>query len=347
MSAVAVVAVLGAKGAPGATTSAVALALGWPRSVLLVDADPGGGDIAPGWLGGRIGLERGLLSFAAATRHTDASTVAELSPHVAGVPDAPRVMVLPGLAHAGQTGGLDTRVWTRLLTAATSPWPASQPAAEQPESEQAAGQPGAERPAAEQSGVRVDVLADCGRISPGTPWPLIASAGLVLLVTRPTLRGVHHARHAAAAIAAEIGDARRVRLLVCGPGPYEAGEVARTVGVGVQVTLPADVPAAHAVSDGLVGSVGSGGSRGWSRTALARAAEAGARSVASAATVQAPAPAGVPTDSRWGQSWPEPTDTGFTGAGSTGTQSTRSELSGPELNGFRSTGRLGAGGGPR
>lgn len=341
MSAVAVVAVLGAKGAPGATTSAVALALGWPRSVLLVDADPGGGDIAPGWLGGRIGLERGLLSFAAATRHTDASTVAELSPHVAGVPDAPRVMVLPGLAHAGQVGGLDTQVWTRLLTAATSPWPASQPATEQP----AAGLPGAERPAADQGGVRVDVLADCGRIGPGTPWPLIASAGLVLLVTRPTLRGVHHARHAAAAIAAEIGDARRVRLLVCGPGPYEAGQVARAVGVGVQVTLPADVPAAHALSDG---SVGSGGSRGWSRTALTRAAEAGARSVASAATVQAPVPAGVPTDSRWVQSWPEPTDRGFTSSGSTGTQPTRSELSGPKSTGFRSAGRLGAaGGGPR
>lgn len=270
----AVVAVVGAKGAPGATTSVVALALGWPRPVLLVDADPGGGDLAAGWLGGRVGLDRGLLSFAAATRHTDSPSVAELAAHVVGVPDAPRVLVLPGLAHAGQAGGLQVRVWTRLLAAATAPWPPAEPTADR-------GGEGA-------AGVRVDVLADCGRIGPATPWPLLASAGVVLLATRPTLRGVHHARHALAALTAGIGDVQRVRLLVCGAGPYEPGEVGRAVGLHVAVTLPADAAAAQVLSDGA--SPG----RGWPRTLLARAAQTAARPVAAAA--EAPAHA-APTRS--------------------------------------------------
>jgi len=90
---VGVVAVIGAKGAPGATTAAVALALCWPRPVLLADADPAGGDIAAaGFRRCRVG--RGLLSFAAATRHAPRATAAELAAHVAAVPDAPGVLLL-------------------------------------------------------------------------------------------------------------------------------------------------------------------------------------------------------------------------------------------------------------
>ena len=278
--AAAVVAVVGAKGAPGATTSAVALALGWPRAVLLVDADPAGGDLAAGWLGGRVGLDRGLLSFAAATRHTDTPGVAELAAHVVGVPEAPRVLVLPGLAHAGQAGGLQARVWTRLLAAATAPWPPAEPTAAEP----TAGEAGEAA-----AGVRVDVLADCGRIGPVTPWPLLASAGVVLLATRPTLRGVHHARHALAALTAGIGDVGRVRLLVCGAGPYEPGEVGRAVGLEVAVTLPVDAGAAQVLSDGASPD------RGWPRTLLARAAQTAARPVAAAAE----APAHAATMRSW------------------------------------------------
>ena len=120
----------------------------------------------------------------------------------------------------------------------------------------------------------------------------MAAAGLgrvVLLATRPTLRGVHHARHALAALTAGIGDVGRVRLLVCGPGPYEPGEVGRAVGLEVAVTLPADAAAAQVLSDGV--SPG----RGWPRTLLARAAQTAARPVAAAAE----APAHGATPSSW------------------------------------------------
>jgi hypothetical protein len=269
-----VVAVMGAKGAPGATASVLALACGWPRPVLVVDADPAGGDVAAGWLGGRVGLDRGLLSFAAATRHAEAATAADLAPHVVTVPDAPGVMVLPGLAHAGQAGGLDDRLWARLLIAASSPWPAADP-------EEAGGGAGP---------VRVDVLADCGRISAGTPWSLLAVAAVVLLATRPTLRGVHHARYALSVVQAAAGDVGRMGLLVCGPGVYEPAEIERAVGLPVRVVLPADGPSADALADGATGGNGSRGAhvgRGWSRTLLARAARRAAQQLASAAALAA------------------------------------------------------------
>jgi hypothetical protein len=258
-------AVVGAKGAPGATTAAVALALGWPRPVLLVDADPAGGDIAPGWLGGRVGLDRGLLSWAAATRHTPAATAADLAPHTTAIPDAPGVLVLPGLAHAGQTGGLEEATWLRLVTSAAAPWPAP------PTPRATAGQGRGPEPGA----LAVDLLADCGRICPVTPWPLIIAAGLVLLAARPSLRGVQHARHAAATLTAVTGPAGgAVQLVVCGPGPYEPRAVERAVGLPVAAVLPDDPRAAAVLSDGAPAG------RGWERTALARTARSAARHLA-------------------------------------------------------------------
>jgi len=51
---------------------AAALTLTWPRPVLLVDADPAGGDVVPGLLPGRVSTESGLLSWSVATRHLPA-----------------------------------------------------------------------------------------------------------------------------------------------------------------------------------------------------------------------------------------------------------------------------------
>ena len=275
----AVVAVVGAKGAPGATASVLTLALRWPRPVLVIDADLAGGDVAAGWLAGRVSLDRGLLSFAAATRHATTATPADLGPHVVTVPDAPGVMVLPGLAHGGQAGGLDSHLWTRLLAVATSPWPTAVPVAGSVAGPVAGGGPGVDGQAgAGGASTRVDVLADCGRISAVMPWPLLEAASLVLLATRPTLRGVHHARHALASLEAALPgvlrDPDRLGLLVCGPGAYDPREVGRAVGLPVRLVLPADPLAA----DGLTDHADFGNRRGAGsrRTLLARAARSGA-----------------------------------------------------------------------
>ncbi len=271
MSAVGVLAVVGAKGAPGATTTVVAVAVGWPGPVLVVDADPAGGVVVAGWLAGRVGLDRGLLTFAAATRHLDPAAGAELgrelAGHVVGVPEAPGVWVLPGLGHAGQAAGLDADGWYRLAAAVAGlPWAA-------------------------------DVLVDCGRSCGMLPWPLLAVADRVLLVTRPTLRGGHHARQAAAVLEAGLGDRGRLGLAVCGPGPYRPGEVGRVVGLPVRVVLPVDPAAAAVLSDGVPAG------RGLSRRPLPRAARSAARQLHAELTSGAPVGAGSGRAARTPAGW--------------------------------------------
>jgi hypothetical protein len=309
------VAIVGAKGAPGATTSALALACGWPGPVLVVDADPAGGDIAAGWLGGRLELERGLLSFAAATRHLAAPAPADLLRHTVAVPDVPGVMVLPGLAHAGQAGGLDGRCWARLAAAAGTPAAGSAsatatghdgPPSDETKPADAPADAPSGPPADTPAELVVDVLTDCGRIGVDTAWPLLIAAEVVLLATRPTLRGVHHARHAIAVLRREVSDVRRVELLVCGPGPYSVGEISRAVGVPPLIVLPDDPGAAAALSDGAATR---GWTRGWARTALARAARTAAvslaRTASSAPRNVASAPRTVASMARTGAAVPD------------------------------------------
>jgi hypothetical protein len=67
----ALVTVVSAKGAPGATTTAMLLASLWPRPTVLVDADPAGGDVAlrlPREDGRPLDPQRGLLSLLPAAR---------------------------------------------------------------------------------------------------------------------------------------------------------------------------------------------------------------------------------------------------------------------------------------
>ena len=58
-----------ASGSPGVTTTAVGLALSWPRPVLLVEADPTGGSaIAAGYLRGGAAPSDSLIDLAFAHR---------------------------------------------------------------------------------------------------------------------------------------------------------------------------------------------------------------------------------------------------------------------------------------
>ena len=43
------IAMTSAKGAPGVTTAALALALSWPRRTVLAELDPAGGDVLAGY----------------------------------------------------------------------------------------------------------------------------------------------------------------------------------------------------------------------------------------------------------------------------------------------------------
>src|SRR3954471_9176256 len=104
------------KAAPGVTTSTWSLALSWPRPLLVADCDPAGGDMAPGLLAGRIGLDRGLVSWATAARRdlSAAESAALLGEHAVQVPEQPQVSLVPGFATATQASSFTVESWERL-----------------------------------------------------------------------------------------------------------------------------------------------------------------------------------------------------------------------------------------
>jgi hypothetical protein len=148
------VAVGGEKGSPGATTTAVALAAAWPGSAVVVEADPGGGDLAL-----RLRLPSGealpptptVLTLAAAARQHvgDPQLVVR---HASGMSD--HMGVIPGPMMAEQSAGI-AGSWDPL--------------------------------AAALSRSAIDVIVDVGRLDTGSPaMPVAAAADVVVIVGRPT-----------------------------------------------------------------------------------------------------------------------------------------------------------------
>jgi hypothetical protein len=180
------IAVAADKGAPGVTTTAVALAAVWPRPVLLAECDPAGGDLVyrlPGEGGGRLDPRRGLLSLAvAARRDLQPSQLWTHAQKLRGGLD-----VLLGVTSAEQGTGLEP-LWG-------------------PVGSVLAGLP------------QADVIADCGRLGPdGAYYDLLVHAAAVVLVTRPSLGEMVRLRDRAAAVALAVrqrsGQEARVGVLV-------------------------------------------------------------------------------------------------------------------------------------
>jgi len=201
---VALIAVAADKGAPGVTTACIALAVVWPRPVLLAECDPAGGDLAC-WLpaagGGRLDPGRGLLSLAVAGRRgIGPGQILDHTQKLSGGLD-----VLAGVVTAEQGAGLEM-LWG----------PAGAALAQLP---------------------GLDVIADCGRIGADGPhYDLIASASSVVLVTRDTLAEVVRLRERVAAVTAALASRHRnppVRVVVVsGHRRFHVaiGEVGRALG---------------------------------------------------------------------------------------------------------------------
>lgn len=160
------------KGAPGVTTTALALAAVWPRTVLLAECDPAGGDLAfrfPAADGERLDPRRGMLSLAVAARRGLApGQVWEHTQKLYGGID-----VLLGVTNAEQGASL-SMFW---------------------------GQLGRDLAAVQ----RADVIADCGRL--GTDGPatdLLAEASRVLLLVRAEVAEVVRLRDRAIALATAL-----------------------------------------------------------------------------------------------------------------------------------------------
>jgi len=230
------------KAAPGVTTSTWALALSWPRPLLVADCDLAGGDMAPGMLAGRVGVDRGLLSWSAAARHDQpvAAAATLLIEHALQVPEQPQVSLIPGFATTTQGSSFTNRAWERLAAAL-------------------------ERSAASSGR---DALVDAGRlVTDRGCWPVLRAADRVLLTVRSSVRSVHAAQDAVQRLRQELGDLATVSALVVGAGPYSAGEVAKALDLPLAGVLPEDRAAAAVLSDGA-----RLGTKAMQRSALMRAA---------------------------------------------------------------------------
>jgi hypothetical protein len=202
-----------ATGAPGVTTTCVALSLAWPRPVLLVDADPTGGSaILAGYLQGQVPHDRGLVDLALAHRHGEL----EAAIREATVPlPGSRVELLPGVRSHAQAATVQP-LWEPLADLLTG-----------------------------MADLGVDVLVDAGRLGmSGAPWPLLAAADLVALVTRTTLPALAGAKSATEPLArrlSEAGTDDTLGLVVVGPGrPYSTREAGRVLGLDVLAELAWD-----------------------------------------------------------------------------------------------------------
>lgn len=249
------------KAAPGVTTSTWALALSWPRPLLVADCDPAGGDMAPGLLAGRVGLDRGLLSWSTAARRGLAATAAAmlLTEHAVQVPERPEVSLLAGFATATQGASFTPETWERLAQAL----------------EHVAATAGQ------------DVLVDAGRlVTDRGCWQVLRAADRVLLAVRPSVRSVHATQDAAQRLRQERGDLEKTAALVVGAGPYSASEVAAALQLPLAGVLPYDRTAAEVLSDGALSSP-----KALRRAALMRAASSLAGKLAGSSRTPATAEA--------------------------------------------------------
>ena len=180
----AVITLVSASGSPGVTTTAVGLAMTWPRPVLLVEADPtGGSGILAGYFRG-LRDHRGLVDLVMAHR---SGLLADALPRIVLRVDGTDVSILVGSKSHDQAPGL-SRLWEPLAGVLLDV--------------SAAGQ---------------DVLVDAGRLGLASwPRPLAAHSDLTVLMSRSSLPGLVAARSWAATLADDVLPGHEARLLIVG-----------------------------------------------------------------------------------------------------------------------------------
>ncbi|MBC3841776.1 hypothetical protein GXW82_20800 [Streptacidiphilus sp. 4-A2] len=221
-------AIVGGHGAPGATVTALAMLHAWPLQsggrVLLAECDPDG-VILSGALEGRLDASRGLGQLGVADRQgqlaqTLMTQLTDVSP--GGTADR---LLLPGVSDPAQYSGL-AYVWESLANLLAA-----------------------------LEGQGVDVLVDLGRSGAAGPSAVLARrADAVLVVARSTLRSLTTTHPRIAALRADLNahgrGADTLGLVLVEEGPYKAADVSAQLGSPVLGLLPYAPAVAGVLSDG-------------------------------------------------------------------------------------------------
>lgn len=229
-----------ATGAPGVTATALALGWVWPllhpdRRVLVVDADPAGSGVLPGYAQAGVPVDGGVLAVAA---QRQAVTPQNLVDHAVALDPDARRLVLLGVTSAAQARAL-APVWRSLSDVAVGL--------------DAAG---------------IDVVVDAGRLGHRyEPAPLVESAAVLAVVLGSSLASVSAAAQALTTLRATRQPGAATTAVLVGDGdPYSAREIARELGVDRVPVIATDRWAARALAGAVTG--------GWrmERSALLRSA---------------------------------------------------------------------------
>lgn len=207
-----------AKGSPGSTLTALAVAAAWPtsgiRRKLLLEADASGGTLA---LRYGLGLEPGLVTFAvAARRHLECDALWD---HAQTLPGGLPVIVGPD--NPDRAASVMTRsagtIGNRL-------------------GEQA----------------DLDVIVDLGRLgTEAAAMDLLRAADVTLMVARPTVEQLQPAAHLLRSL--PVPDDRLSWVLI-GEAPHSADEVREALGYDVAGIIADDPRGAAALEGGAAGS---------------------------------------------------------------------------------------------
>lgn len=191
----------------GVTTATLALARAWPRPVLVAEVDPAGADVAAA--SGRSATP-GLLSLAAAAR---TGMSAEL------VLDALQVMseipVLLGPSSAEAAGASLSGLGVAL--------------------------------ADQLCGLVPDALADCGRLTPGSPVanPFLSRAALVVVISRSSPEALVATRYRLSSLPAHLLE--HCMVVLVGDRPYGPDQASEFLPAPVLGALAEDQRAARAI----------------------------------------------------------------------------------------------------
>jgi Flp pilus assembly CpaE family ATPase len=205
-----------AKGSPGVTTLTCALGAVWPfeRRVVVIEADPSGGDLAA-----RFGLsvKRGMTSLVLALRQLDhRQPEEEFDQHTLRLPGGLEVVVGPVGAEAA--AALDHQLG--LLRQSLLP-------------------PG------------VDALVDCGRFSSNGSGQrrMLKEADAIFVLSAADAASLAHLRSLLDRLKG-LDTPAPVSLLLAGSGEVPAHEVSALFGIGDVERVPRDLKTAYALGGG-------------------------------------------------------------------------------------------------
>lgn len=245
------ISLVSAAGAPGVSTTALAMAFAWSRPTLLIDADPSGATtFQAGYLRGQVTRDKSILDLAIAHRQHRLDEV--LFGISIDLPDS-TVKLIPGIHTPAQARSLGP-VWPDLA-----------------------------RHLQDLESKGMDVIVDAGRLGMAEhPNPLIAASDLVLLVTRSHLPGLSAGAAWAGVLREEFtqrGITDRVGVLIVGPDrPYTAREIESAFGLPVVSTMAWDPVNAE------VFSLGNPPSRKFDKSLINQSARAASQTISNRIT---------------------------------------------------------------